>query len=436
MTDAARLNQGEAHYWDGASVMVWVSPNIINYRTIDGFDPAGHKITYAKTDAPYTNRPERYAIFNSIHLIDRAADYYFQDKPEADGRHKVWLWPVVAGDPNEQAVTVSRRTQGLALGSYNTVQGLTIQNYAGTEHFDGIGILLTEKDPRTGPHADITIRNNTIRRLRHIGTRSYGTGYGAIFVTTAHHVLIDGNNIDDILNSEGMLLGGSDLLVSNNTLMHIGRHGIWYMGGKADHDIIITHNRLGASHGTHGVGISVFGHGGKEGDPQHAVISRNYITDFGEEISFECVDDITLAYNLLVSPGDWYAIHENNTKDNKYPSHNVLVYNNTMVSQGDSLVFASFSPGTVLKNNLMIAAPGNHPAPSLTPGQNGNLWFLHAMMDSLFVDAAKDDLHLKAPPNPAIGAGVDLGYKQDLDGTAIPAGQKPDIGCYQYKKSP
>ena len=52
--------------------------------------------------------------------------------------------------------------------------------------------------------------------------------------------------------------------------------------------------------------------------------------------------------------------------------------------------------------------------------------------DPLFVDRRAGDFRLQAD-SPAIGAGIALGYTEDVDGNPVPA-DSPDMGAYQHQK--
>lgn len=65
-------------------------------------------------------------------------------------------------------------------------------------------------------------------------------------------------------------------------------------------------------------------------------------------------------------------------------------------------------------------------------GADAELGVGDQIADPKFVDRAGGDFRLQ-PNSPAIGAGISLGYSEDVDGNPVPA-NAPDIGAYQYQK--
>jgi hypothetical protein len=64
-------------------------------------------------------------------------------------------------------------------------------------------------------------------------------------------------------------------------------------------------------------------------------------------------------------------------------------------------------------------------------GADAELGVGDKIADPKFVNVAEGDFHLQ-PDSPAIGAGVALGYKTDVEGKPVPA-TSPDIGAYQHQ---
>ena len=50
--------------------------------------------------------------------------------------------------------------------------------------------------------------------------------------------------------------------------------------------------------------------------------------------------------------------------------------------------------------------------------------------DPLFVSLEEKDFHV-LKESPALDAGIDLGYRQDFEGTQVPQGKAPEIGAFE-----
>lgn len=107
------------------------------------------------------------------------------------------------------------------------------------------------------------------------------------------------------------------------------------------------------------------------------------------------------------------------------PSENHRVFNNTFV---DSIVQSGFSggaAGTQVRNNICsemsnIVASGGQASNNILTKTNS--------INPLFVDTNNHDFRLQAN-SPAVNAGIDVGFTQDLLGN--PIGDVPDIGAYE-----
>lgn len=62
-------------------------------------------------------------------------------------------------------------------------------------------------------------------------------------------------------------------------------------------------------------------------------------------------------------------------------------------------------------------------------GANADLGPGDQIADPKFINGKEGDFHLHSE-SPAIGAGVPLGYTDDMEGRTLPAGA-PDVGAYQ-----
>lgn len=415
LTDSARLTQATSDYWDGAFVMVWRIPNLVDARAITSFDPSTDTITYdALGNQPYDDRDGKYAIFNHISLIDEAGEYYFNDTAEGDGTHKVWLWPP-AGNPNTNPVSFSAasvRHSAFILTnnlSYVTFKGIRMQKYAGGRSYGGLYGGAGINSNASGGLSHITIQDCEFKYFRH-DVRDQD-GYGAVTLSGTDH-LIDGNVFIDVALTNAMQCSLTDSVVSYNYVERPGRHGLWMNFNNCR----IVGNVMTDVRGPHADGIAIF-----NGSSNVEVIG-NTIVNSSVPICTKASSNVTVAYNMLHCPSFYaYADYGSCT--------NLKIYNNTLIRDDDKPSLRNDSGGE-MKNNIRYTVSGSG---SLTPDANGNLTINHSMDSSVFADAANGDYSLAAN-SPAIDAGLDLDYGCDIEGEDVPSGDGPDAGCYEYQQ--
>jgi hypothetical protein len=411
LTDPNRLTQSDPNYWDGAFVMVWVQPNMVDARAINSFDPNTDTITYDTIGNPYTDRDEYYALYNHISLIDEAGEYYFNDTAEQDGTHKVWLWPPV-GNPNTYAVSVSvpaERDRAFSIGantSYLVFDGLAIRKYAGgAGSYSGSGIT----HGGAGGVSNITITDCDFAYIRH--DYRGGNGYGAVTLGGSGHT-VSGNSFVDLPVTNAMQFGVSNSTIEDNYIERPGRHGIWMTFDNCQ----IIGNVMTDVRGSHADGVAVF-----QGS-SNVTVMGNTIVNSNVPVCTQNSSYVTVAYNFLHCPGHYaYADYGGCT--------NLKIHNNTLLRDDEYPSLRNDSSGEA-KNNIRYTYSGQG---SLTPDANGNLTINHSMDTTVFADPANDDWSLD-PNSPAVDAGLDLGYDYDIEGTDVPQGDDPDIGAFELEQ--
>lgn len=413
VTDSNVLTQADANYWNGAFVMVWVQPSMVNARAITSFDPATDTITFSAVGSPYTDRDEKYAIYNHLSLIDRAGEYYFNDTAEADGRHKVWLWPP-AGDPNDNPVSVSvpaSRHSAFRLTanrSYLTFTGLRMQKYSGGGSYGGLYGGSGINFGGVSGLSHITVTDCEFAYLRH--DYRDGNGYGALTLGGSNH-LVEGNSFVDLPVTNAMQFGGSDTIFRNNYIERPGRHGLWMTFTNCQ----IIGNVMTDVRGMHADGIAVFN------GSSNVLVAGNVILNSGVPICTQSSSNVTVAYNHLHCPGFYaYANYNGCT--------NLKIHNNTLRT-GSYYYSLRNDSGGETRNNIYYSRTG-----SLTPDAGGNLVLddNHSMDAAVFANPAAGDYRLKAG-GPAVDAGLSLGYSEDVEGNPVPMGAGSDIGAYEYR---
>lgn len=411
LTDATVLTQTDPGFWSGAYVMIWRLPNVIDMRSITGFDPATDTITFgALGNTPYTDRDEKYALYNHISLLDTAGEYYFNETPEGDGTHKVWLWPP-AGNPNTHPVSISvpsQRHSAFVLGSdlcHVVFEGLVMRKYAGGTTYGGpyggAGINANGKQ-----QSHVTVRDCEFFGLRHDFLA--GNGYGGLTLSGDHH-LVEGNSFVELPMMNAMQFSVSETTIQNNYIERPGRIGLWMVFTNCQ----ILGNVFTGVYGGHADAIAVYL------GSSNVLVMGNTVLDSALPLCVKSSSNVTVAYNFLDSPtgyafADWGGCT------------NLKVHNNLMIRDDNMPAFTSAS-GCDSANNIYYDFAGNA---SLTPDANHNLKIIHSMDATIFEDAANGDYHLKSG-SPAVDAGEDLGYEYDIEGVSVPQND-PDIGPFEY----
>ena len=407
----------------GAYVYLWVNPNGVVSSKISGYNSSSKTITF-ETANVYTDRATLYSIANSLHnaVLDSPGEYYYNETAEANGSHKIYLWPLGNRDLTAGGeVSYSTRTSGIRFGGNNfvVIEGFKIQKQGGDSFGEGIAIgkgsYLT---------TDLVVRNNEIA-LR--------TGdIDGIYLTNANNVLAENNYIHDTGVGRGMTFSGANVTVRNNLLERVGGTGIFFAGV---HGGQIINNSLIDNHGVHGNGISTYL------GSENILVANNRVINSNIAYTFEYSKDFTIINNIF--DGSNHTTYVVAAWGGMTGSVNF--FNNTVLgSTNDCSILFTAGAQYNLKNNIM---DGGGSATSLDRSNNiytslcwnqdaskygwslGSNEIFEPNLGSLF----GSDYRLK-DGSPAVNRGANLAgsVNTDIEGTLRPQGSAWDIGAYEY----
>ncbi|MBF0102638.1 MAG: right-handed parallel beta-helix repeat-containing protein [Desulfobacterales bacterium] len=433
IVDAERFPQTDSTHWNGSYVLVWRTRNIVDVREITGFIPSEHKIIFPELGLPpYADRNERYSIYNSIHAIDLPGEYFFDNRGELDGRHKIYLWPKNEENILQEKVYMSLRNYGIDIyGNSNiAIEGFEIRNFSGNGPRQGVGIGTINRSSL--PISNITIKNNGIKHNRH-GSFS---GYGGIFLQRCDNAIIENNKlIENSLHRGIFCMSSSNIIFKNNEVRKPGSTGMSFYGVTDSHMI---NNLISDCKGTHANGISLY-------------LSCNTITVSGNKI-FEALSPLTfenssnlLFYNNIIVGINGHAVNEwaGNTSGSIEFYHNIILRgegNGAALTMGKNPTQALY----VAKNNILdgmsisgiershniYTALSYQQAPrygwELAEGE-----CIQTDLTALFIEPLSGDFRHKTGST-AIDAGINVNINTDISGNIRPNGNESDIGAYEY----
>jgi len=330
-------------------------------------------------------------------------------------------------------------------GSYQIIENLEVSNNPPPADS---GCIFNGKPTPVGWRVGFALKSsssyNTIRN-----SKSYNHTAGIHIASGSNHNKILNNELvkntymsvltvggDDDGGAAGIILNGDDneiaynYFADNNACTYdYGPDGISIEVFKA-HNNIIHHNRAFND-------LSFAEHGGDA--------SRK-------------TEDTTIAYNLYVNTmaegGNFVNVRGSGQAWG--PTLRTKVYNNvayitsTTGSQGVICSAGCDSSILNLKNNIIVSNwKGIYADAPFDEGYNiiwntTHTWFqtqgnwtlspTSKKTDPKFVNPAANDFHLQST-SPAINAGTNVGYTSDLDGVAVPQGNAPDMGAYEFVPS-
>ena len=146
------------------------------------------------------------------------------------------------------------------------------------------------------------------------------------------------------------------------------------------------------------------------------------------------IENNTFMPTLTSNPGGWGTIGllmDSNTANNSDPTQSHISFRNNIFVTNYKIIANGAPESSVTHDHNIFWFSGSG---AFDDSGNINVTSTEKLANPLFVDAdyASLDLDLQSG-SPAIGAGVNLGYAEDIAQTAVPTTSAPDIGAYQHK---
>jgi hypothetical protein len=411
----------------GGFACVYVTENDLQFPTIASYDAAQGAIKFVK---PTGKDPAgKFAIANSLSakVFDRAGEYVFVDKPEADGRRRVFLWPWDDRDPGEgDGTSCVVRPLAVDLGSgnsYVTVQGFLIRHY---------------QEVLSVRRADgVVIRDNEITRIR-------GTGFSnAINGSQVNDLLFADNYVHDMPMLRTIVCHtGERVVYRGNKVVRGGRSPLVFYNIKFGR---VLGNTILDCRGMHSNGISIYVR------CRDILVYGNRVDDSNAALTLQNAERMYVIGNVFsgrdVLIGLWGGD----------PLRDSMFLNNTLVSPARNVYCNNREvTGCVFKNNIFGGFDGFHLGEGNTFANNlytrrllkpGEGEIVAEDMAKVFADPAKGDYRL-LPSGPAVDAGTSVDsllpketfpgqdFGVDFAGRPRVFGGKIDVGAHEVEYEP
>jgi hypothetical protein len=161
-------------------------------------------------------------------------------------------------------------------------------------------------------------------------------------------------------------------------------------------------------------------------------IHHNVCDDYQQFIALwqgaECLIENNTIIRRKTNATDWGVF--NITQSD---SRNIIRNNIVVVEKGIEIFLlgrdGNARPNTIIENNLCFAADGDLNIGLDGPGESAII--ADPMFRNYHGESGASDFALTAE-SPAIGKGLNLGYREDFAGVSIPQGNHPDIGAFEF----
>jgi len=424
LTDPNALTARNADYYSDMMLALHGGHNMVHYLRITAFDPKTHRLStefFGDKTYPQT----RYALFNSVKLIDAPGEYSVEPTGEAKAR-RVFVMPRGRGDGRPVGLSRSVHGHGIALrgAGHVRVRGFRIERQGGRR---AAGLTMT------GPAPDVQVLDCEVTNVR---------GGAAIDGVKLQGVRIDGAHVHhNPGHTKGLVLrDSSDCVTTGCRFVKNTSTGLDYYnvhGGRVADNLVTGH------FGMHANGITFYL------GCRDLVIERNLVREGNVCLTIQQAENVVIRNNVFdgggrsMAVGIWTAT----------PLRNVRFYHNAMIrsDRRQSWAVGLFSnnggpEGLLVRNNIIDGRAGTLPGQfshnlytrlgegqtekDLGPGES-----YVPDLRKIMRDPAGGDYRLRAG-SPATDRGTDLGVLDDLSGAKRPQGAAPDIGPHELGARP
>ncbi len=404
---------------------------------------------------------------NSYHALDIATEWYYDYDGTIGDAGTLYFWAPGGVNPNTLTVEAKTRQHGFDFSgiSHIFVQGIDLFGCNVVTNAESSHVTLTDLDAKYISHFMVLDKGRTDQGTK--GVKDSGIVFGG-----SHHTLQ--NASIDWSAGNGVSLWGSDSSVLDCTITNVG-YAMSGCCGVHSGRVKSSHNRI------NGNTISKTSRGSIEinnlraAEVKHNTLSYTRYSGSGTwdlgaiyamgtdgqgtEIAYNVLHDIR-EIGIYLDNRNWnYHIHHNLAYDWGGYDNNVHIgLHMNQVSQGHRIHHNTFvdgyistnrinvsdglsMAGTEIKNNICRALRTvgsarftGYPDSADDAVLGNNIYTSTTDPTTLFRNYAGKDFRLREgtveAPNPAINAGENLGYTQDIVGH--PHNSPPDIGAYQY----
>lgn len=435
LTDPDYFTSPDPEYYDGAYLAVHIQPNYVLCQQITGYIPAEHKVTFkAHRQRVYGGRRgHRYALLNSLKVLSKPGEYYLDEGSAADGKVRLVLWPHKAGPDGPENVTISTRAHGFLIpdASHIVIDGFRICQQGGQPR---AAAVMAPPDARS---TGIIIRKNEICRVWPTPsvnvTRPRGI-QGAITLRGVSDCLVENNSIYENRRMGILGVGFNDSVCQFNFLRRNGSTAASFHTCRGSK---ILYNIVWDNLGIHANGLTVYL------GSSDMLVEGNEVYNSNACLTLSSSSNITVRRNILDGHGTEACIAVWTGR----PMQNVTIVNNVLLRAGEGWRGGIYEDagikGCTIKNNIIDGISCSRG--DIRGEMSHNLWtstgrdfqgekpgdIFESDLRKIFVDPDNHDYRLR-PGSPAIDGGTKTEDTEDIAGTAVPQGDRPDIGAYEF----